>query len=504
MRRILLVILDGFGVAPATAHNAITQARTPTLDRLFREFPHTTLTASGEAVGTLPGQIGTSEVGHLHIGAGRVVNQDIARIHRAIDEETFFSNEVLLKAMEHARRHRSRLHLVGLIGPGGVHAHAKHLDALLRMAGEQGVADVAIHAFLDGRDTPPASGKQFIADLERSIEHLHSPAIIATIMGRFWGMDRNTNWDRTGRAFATIVRGDAPHAENAQAVIETAYAQQVFDEFIEPHVLAPRPVQENDSIIFFNFRPDRMRQLTRLFTNEESAIARHPYRNLHLTSMTAYSDASHGIHVAFPDPFVTEHLTEIVAAAGLRQIKIAETEKYAHLTYFFNGGREAGYDREERIMVPSPRVENFADAPAMAAAEITARACSVLREGRDPFVAINYANADMLGHTGNLAAAITSIEHLDASLARLLPDARSRDYTVVITADHGNAEEMYNHTAQSVHTAHTTNPVPFIVIGGTRRMTFRPNGELSHVAPTLLTLLGIDRPTGMTMPSLFL
>lgn len=506
LSKILLIVLDGFGIGKTNEHNAIYLAKTPFYDSLLARFPHTELTASGEAVGVLPEQIGGSEIGHLHLGAGRLVRQDIARIHQAIDRGEFFENPALINAIAHAKKHGSTLHLVGLLSPGGVHAHTKHLYELLELAKRHNLPQVAIHAFLDGRDTPPASALQYVADLEAEIMRLRSPARLATTQGRFFGMDRNQNWERTLRAFALLTKGEGQRFATAQEVVAQAYQQDITDEFIEPSTLvsdqSPLLIKDNDSIVFFNFRADRMRQLVTLFLNHEPSVLRHSLKNLHLTSMAAYVDNPQGITVAYPDDTVRFHLSEVLSTLNIPQFKIAEMEKYAHLTYFFNGGRETPYPKEERLMIPSGHIKDWTQTPQMASPEITKTLLPILARAEFPFVAVNLCNADMLGHTGNIAAAIKGVECLDQCLRELVTAAKQRGYATIITADHGNAEEMYLPDLKSTHTAHTLNKVPCILISDHSHIRLKADGTLSNLAPTILELMNLPKPAEMVMPSL--
>lgn len=504
-RKLLLIVLDGFGVGPLNEHNAIWKARTPFFDSLVKQYPHTLLEAAGEAVGTLPGQIGTSEVGHLNIGAGRVVNQDIARIHQDIDQGGFFKNLTLLQAIQHTSRYNSTLHLIGLVSPGGVHSHTKHLLALLKLAQTQGVPRVSIHAFTDGRDTPPSSAQTYLKELENTLHTYPSTYRLATLMGRFYGMDRNQNWERTKLAFAALTQGNGHYFANSQNAVAHFYTRGITDEFIEPCVLVDKHslhlIRDNDALIFFNFRADRMRQLSNLFLNHAPDISRHSTKNLYCVSFTSYVDNPRNIAVTYPALKIQNHLSEALSQLNIAQFKISETEKYAHLTYFFNGGREAPYPKEERLMIPSPTVADFSATPQMASPEIAKTVTPILEHDKFPFVAINFCNADMLGHTGNIQTAIAGIECLDQCLKKVVPTAKQNNYSVIITADHGNAEEMYIPEIGSMHTAHTLNKVPFILMSH-RIYTLKQEGKLANVAPTILQLMGLEKPPEMTAPSL--
>lgn len=509
-QRILLVILDGFGIGPKNEHNAIWLAKTPFFDSLLAKYPHTELEAAGEAVGVLPGQIGSSEVGHLVIGAGRTVHQDILRIHNAIRDGTFFKNSALLRAASHARAHNSALHLVGLISPAGVHSHTDHLYALLDFAARERLERVFVHAFLDGRDTPPISAHRYLEELETEIRTRHTTAKIATLGGRFFGMDRDQNWKRTLKAFELITTGSGRTFSNHRGALNHFYERGVSDEFIEPCAIeyadGANPVRDNDALIFFNFRADRMRQLVDLFLNRAPSIAAHALRNLALVSLTQYFDtAPDELVAAYEETPIRAHLSEILSAYNFPQFKIAETEKYAHLTYFFNGGKEAPHPKEERLMIPSPKVENFAATPEMSSPKIAQELVKQLERRDFPFLAANFCNADMLGHTGNLQAAIRGVECLDQCLKQVVTAATQGGYATLITADHGNAEMMYSPEVGQPHTAHTVNRVPFISITD-GQLKIVHSGTLAQVAPTILELVGIEKPGEMgasplTLPS---
>lgn len=505
-KKLLLIILDGFGIGPPNEHNAIWRAKTPFFDSLMKRFPHAELEAAGEAVGILPGQIGSSEVGHLNIGAGRTVHQDILRIHNAIRDGSFFKNSALLRAAAHARTHHSALHLIGLISPAGVHSHTDHLYALLTFAARERIDRVFVHAFLDGRDTPPSSAHRYLEELEDEIHARHRSAKIATLGGRFFGMDRDRNWHRTKQMFGVMTQGTGQVFGHHRHAIDHFYSRRLSDEFIEPCIIehpdGRHLVRSNDAIIFFNFRADRMRQLVNLFLNRVPEAATHNLHNLSLVSMAEYFDTSpEELVVAYEEAPVTAHVSEVLSAYNFPQFKIAETEKYAHLTYFFNGGKEAPYPKEERLMIPSPKVENFSATPEMSSPKIVQDLVKQLGRRAFPFLAANFCNADMLGHTGNLQAAILGVECLDQCLKQVVTAATQAGYTTLITADHGNAEQMYNPESGQPHTAHTVNPVPLIAITD-RPLKIANSGTLAQVAPTILELLGIEKPTEMTAPSL--
>jgi 2,3-bisphosphoglycerate-independent phosphoglycerate mutase len=473
---VALIILDGWGCAPPGPGNAVERADTPNFDRLWSMFPHTTLGASGEAVGLPPGQMGNSEVGHLTIGSGRVLFQDLMRVNKAIDDGSFFENPVLKGAFERGER----VHLLGLVSYGGVHSHIAHLKALLRFAPEK----TWIHAFTDGRDVSPYAAASDLAELPTQR--------ISTVVGRYYGMDRDQRWDRTQRAFDAIVAGEGEQAEDPIDAIRRSYERGVTDEFIEPIVVqgSPRFDLERDSAVFFNFRPDRARQLTAQLIAAGADI----------TTMTKYR-ADFDAPVVFPEQEVDETLAEALSEHGVSQLHAAETEKYAHVTYFFNGGREDEWNGETRILVPSPRdVPSYDHKPEMSADEVTDRFVDALDSGRYGFAVVNVANPDMVGHTGSIPAAVKAVETADRCLGRIVEAVERHGGVALITADHGNAEQMLEADGQSPHTAHTTNPVPLIVTDD--ELTLVNGGELADLAPTVFDLLGLRQPLQMTGKSL--
>jgi 2,3-bisphosphoglycerate-independent phosphoglycerate mutase len=471
---VALVILDGFGCAPAGPGNAVELAATPVFDRLWREFPHTTIEASGPAAGLPEGQMGNSEVGHLTIGAGRRLYQDLMRVNRAIENGTFFDNEVLVSAFERG----NRVHLLGLVSHGGVHSHIDHLQALLRFAPEK----TWIHAFTDGRDVSPTSAISDLALLPQDR--------IATVTGRYYAMDRDARWDRTTRAFDAIVNRVGTAAADPLAAVRASYDAGVTDEFIEPVVVDGAPALEpGDTAIFFNFRPDRGRQLSKLLLD----------RGVDLTTMTRYA-SDLPTPVAFEEQNVPATLAEVLAEHGLTQLHVAETEKYAHVTYFFNGGREQGWPGEDRILVPSPRdVPSYDHKPEMSADEVADRVVEEVGKGY-AFCVVNFANPDMVGHTGSIPAVIKACETADRCLGRVVERVTELGGVALVTADHGNAERMLEDDGVSPHTAHTTNPVPLVVTAVGAEL--REGGELADLAPTVLDLLGIRQPAEMTGRSL--
>jgi 2,3-bisphosphoglycerate-independent phosphoglycerate mutase len=469
---VALVILDGWGCAPPGPGNAVELANTPNFDRLWREYPHTTLNASGAAVGLPDGQMGNSEVGHLTIGSGRILLQDLMRVNRAIEDGSFFENPALVSAFERGER----THLLGLVSHGGVHSHIEHLKALLRFAPEK----TWIHAFTDGRDVSPHAAVDDLAELPEDR--------IASIAGRYYAMDRDKRWDRTERALSALIR-DRPSAVSDPAqIVRQSYEAGVTDEFIEPVHLAGRPILDakRDSAIFFNFRPDRARQLTQKLLE----------LGVDLTTMTRYRD-DFSCPVAFGEQDVRETLAEVLAEHGARQLHVAETEKYAHVTYFFNGGREEEWRGEARILVPSPRdVPSYDHKPEMSAKEVTARFVDALEDDGYAFAVVNFANPDMVGHTGSIRAVIKAVETADTCLGVVVDAVAAKGGVALITADHGNAEQMLEADGTSPHTAHTTNPVPLIVTDP--EVTLTEHGELSDLVPTVLGFLGFKQPLQMT------
>ncbi len=502
MKRVALVILDGWGCSPETEGNAIYLADTPNLDRLYKEYPHALLHAAGEAVGLPPGQMGNSEVGHLNIGAGRVVYQELTRISRSIQSGDFFKNPVLIKAMEKVRQQGGALHLVGLVSDGGVHSHIEHLLALLEMAGKRKVERTFVHAILDGRDTPPAIARVFLEQLQKHIQQI-GVGQIATICGRYYAMDRDRRWKRVERAYRAYVYGEGRKAVEPLQALEEAYARGETDEFVEPVVMVDASgnplalIKELDSVIFFNFRPDRARQLSHALTDEVFPhFDRGEKRPLpYFVSMTEYEHTL-PVPVAFPPEYLAATLGEVYSRHGLAQLRVAETEKYAHVTFFLNGGREEPFPGEERILVPSPKVSTYDLQPEMSAPEVTRRVVEALGGDRYALIVVNYANADMVGHTGNIEAAVAAVEAVDRCLGEIYSAAMDRGWKVLICGDHGNAERMYDQSGGN-HTAHTPNPVPLLLLGE-KGASLRPAGILADLAPTILDLAGLPCPPEMT------
>ncbi|HEX7252838.1 MAG TPA: 2,3-bisphosphoglycerate-independent phosphoglycerate mutase [Thermoanaerobaculia bacterium] len=496
MRSVVLVICDGWGVAPPSAGNAITQARTPVFDRWLREYPSTTLLASGEAVGLPAGMMGNSEVGHLNLGAGRMVPQDLLRIDLALRDGSFFENPTLIGAMEKARRPDAALHVLGLLSDGGVHSHERHLWGLLEMARRRQVSQVFIHAFTDGRDTPPRSAQTYVERLEGKLRE--TGGRIATVSGRYFAMDRDLHWDRTAEAYRAVAAGRGLTAPSAGAAVAAAYERGEGDEFIRPTVIVERPIRDGDAAIFFNFRADRARQLTRALTEESfSDFERGSAPRLHFVCFTEYKK-EFPLPVAFPQRTLEHILAEVWAEHGVRNLRVAETEKYAHVTYFFNGGVERSFPGEERTLIPSWRGATYDLHPQMKASEIAESVEKALHGRTFGAVVANFANADMVGHTGKLPETIQAIEVLDQFLGRVEAAAREAGAVLMMTADHGNAEQMTDPVTGQPHTAHTTNPVPLVIAGADSSIRLESGGSLADVAPTLLRLQGLPAPAEMT------
>ncbi|MBI4459177.1 MAG: 2,3-bisphosphoglycerate-independent phosphoglycerate mutase [Acidobacteria bacterium] len=500
---LLLIILDGWGYNPASLGNAIALARKPTWDELTAKFPNTLIHTSGPYVGLPEGQMGNSEVGHLNIGSGRIIHMDITRIDLMIESGEFFQQPLLVSAMEHARGRQ--LHLLGLLSNGGVHSHQEHLYALLRMARQKGVEKVFIHAFMDGRDTPPTSGRDFLAQLQQQIRTI-GVGTIASISGRYYAMDRDRRWERTAKAYAAMVLGEGIQAQDPLQAVRDSYERGVTDEFVVPIVITDpqgQPlgrIRDEDAVIFFNFRADRARQITRALTDATlQEIPRNSMpRRLHYVCMTQYDKTFDLPYVIGPER--PEHiLANVFAERGLRNLRVAETEKYAHVTYFFNGGVEKAYPGEERILVPSPKVATYDLKPEMSAEGVADAVVKAVEGGTFDFIIVNFANADMVGHSGKLEAAIRAVEVVDSCLGRIYAALRRGGGGMIVTADHGNAEVMIDPVTGGPHTYHTTNPVPFLlVVPDGQRVRLRQGGSLRDIAPTLLGMSGIAEPPEMT------
>ncbi|MCL4078879.1 2,3-bisphosphoglycerate-independent phosphoglycerate mutase [Coriobacteriia bacterium Es71-Z0120] len=501
---VALIIMDGFGLAPPGPGNAISLARTPNLDALMMRWPWTSLACSGLAVGLPEGQMGNSEVGHLNIGAGRVVYQELTRIFKAIEDGSLEENEVLAHAIDGAVADGRAVHFMGLVSDGGVHSHQEHLYALVRMAAKRGARRVFVHAFLDGRDVPPSSGLGYVRALERVLAEV-GVGEVATVMGRYYAMDRDRRWERVERAWRAMVLGDGVRVSSAQAAIEASYAAGVTDEFVEPAVVTRdgspvATVEDGDTVIFFNFRPDRAREITRAFVDPAFDGFERPLRpQVRFVCLTEY-DPTIPAPIAFEKDLPCCVLADVIAEAGLRQLHIAETEKYAHVTFFLNGGKEAPKPGEQRILVPSPKVPTYDLQPEMSAPEVTRRLVEAIDANAADFYVANYANCDMVGHTGVLEAAIRAVEAVDDGVGQVVAAIRAKGGSAIVTADHGNAEKMLDEGG-APFTAHTSDPVPFIVAADGVR-SVREGGILADVAPTVADLMGLDAPAEWTGCSL--
>jgi 2,3-bisphosphoglycerate-independent phosphoglycerate mutase len=497
-----LIIMDGYGIAPSSGGNAITAASTPVLDGLRATCPNTTLSASGEDVGLPPGQIGNSEVGHTNIGAGRIVYQDLSRITRDIAAGRFFENKAFTDAMDAAKSNGASLHFIGLMSPGGVHSHTDHLYAFLDMAGRRGLKEVWLHCFMDGRDTPPCSGKD---DIREILEKCRASGVgrIATVMGRFYAMDRDNRWDRVAAAYNAMVFGDGIQEADPLRAMQNSYDAEVTDEFVKP-VVCDRAgmIKSGDSVIFINFRPDRAREITRSLVDKD--FKAFPRKNgwfpLHFVCTTQYDEKMPNVTVAYQSEALEHTFGETISELGLTQLRAAETEKYAHVTFFFNGGTETIYKGEDRLLVPSPKQFPTYDLiPEMSARELTREVVKRINSGIYDVIVLNYANCDMVGHTGNFEAAVKAVETVDACVGEVVDATSQMGGISIITADHGNAEEMIDNDGVTPQTAHTTNPVPFILVGAD--VGLRP-GKLADISPTILELIGLEKPAEMTGRSL--
>lgn len=498
---LILMILDGFGVNDVKEGNAIATASTPNFDYVRKNYPITTLGASGMSVGLPDGQMGNSEVGHTNIGAGRIVYQELTRITKAIDEGEFAKNPALLGAIRNCKKNDSALHLFGLLSDGGVHSHITHLYGILRLAKEEGLKKVYLHAFLDGRDVPPSSGIDYVKDSMKTMQKI-GVGKIATVMGRYYAMDRDNRWDRVEKAYSAIVYGKGKTASDAVTAVEQSYAAGDTDEFVLPTVCdGGATVQEGDSIIFYNFRPDRAREITRTFVDPDfSGFQREQgMLNVYYVCMTQYDAAMPNVEVAFRPQSLVNTLGEYLSKKGLTQLRIAETEKYAHVTFFFNGGVEVEFDGEDRALIPSPSVATYDMQPEMSAYLVTEEVEKRIASKKYDVIILNFANCDMVGHTGKFDAAIQAVEAVDDCLGRVLNAIGQVGGIALITADHGNADKMYEEDG-SPFTAHTTNPVPFAVVG--YPCTLKEGGVLADIAPTMLELLGLEQPEEMTGKSL--
>lgn len=503
---VALIILDGFGNNPKTEGNAIAAANTPNLDRLLKEYPNTIVRTSGMDVGLPAGQMGNSEVGHTNIGAGRIVYQELTRITKSIEDGDFFDKEEFLSAIENCKKSNTKLHLFGLLSDGGVHSHNTHLYALVELAKKHDFKDVFVHCFFDGRDVPPDSAKGFVEQLEAKLKEI-GVGKIASVMGRYYAMDRDNRWERVQLAYDAMVLGKGLEASSAGEAVATSYAKKEFDEFVKPTLIKENgnpiaTISANDSIIFFNFRPDRAREITRTFTDEDfNGFERgNGYFPVKFVCMTQFDKTIKNTSVAFKPQSLENTFGEYISRKGYRQLRIAETEKYAHVTFFFNGGVEAVYEGEDRALIPSPKVATYDLKPEMSAYEVTDEVVKRINSKEYDVIVLNYANSDMVGHTGFFDAAKAAVEAVDECVGRVISAIEAQNGVALITADHGNSEQMLDYELGGPFTAHTTNPVPLIAVGlGDVKLK---EGRLADLAPTILDIMKIEKPKEMTGESL--
>ncbi len=504
-RLMMLMILDGFGINEKEQGNAVKLSNTPNLDKLMKICPTTTIYTSGLKVGLPEGQMGNSEVGHTNMGAGRIVYQDLMKITKSIEDGDFFSIVEFNKAIENCKKYNSKLHIMGLLSDGGVHSHIRHLYGLLELAKRKDFENVFIHCFMDGRDTPPTSGETYIMKLEEKIKE-KGIGKIATISGRFYSMDRDKRWQRIQKAYDAMVNGEGQKAGSALQAIETSYQKEVFDEFVEPTVICNgdtpvAKIEKHDSVIFFNFRPDRAREITRTLVDKDfKEFETKKDLDLCYVCMTSYDETMPNVEIAFKKEQLKNTFGEYISKKGLKQLRIAETEKYAHVTFFFNGGEEKQYPGEDRILVPSPKVETYDMQPEMSAEEVTQKVIEAINSKKYDCIILNYANPDMVGHTGSLEAAIKAVEKIDECVGRVVEAINNQNGVLMITADHGNCEQMIDYKTGEPHTAHTTNPVPLILVGFDNVKL--KEGKLADLAPTMLEIMGLEKPVEMTGESI--
>ena len=502
----MLMILDGFGINEKEEANAIKLANTPNIDKLMKTCPTTKIYTSGLNVGLPDGQMGNSEVGHTNIGAGRIVYQELTRITKSIEDGDFFNNSELVDAIENCKKHNSKLHILGLVSDGGVHSHIRHLYAILELAKRKDFENVFVHCFMDGRDTMPTSGEGYLMNLEEKMKE-KGVGKIATISGRFYSMDRDKRWNRIQKSYDAIVNGEGIKATSVISAIESSYQKEVFDEFVEPTVICQNnepiaKIEENDSVVFFNFRPDRARELTRAIVDKDFNEFETKKMNLNYVCFTQYDETIQNVKIAFKPEVLKNTFGEYISNKGLTQLRIAETEKYAHVTFFFNGGEEKQYPGEDRILVPSPKVETYDLKPEMSAIEVTDKVIEAINSKKYDCIILNYANPDMVGHTGNLSATIKAIETIDKCVEKVVQTVKNNNGVLLITADHGNAEQMLDYKTGEPYTAHTVNPVPLILVGMDDAKL--SEGKLADLAPTMLQLMGLEKPEEMTGKSIII
>ena len=503
----MLMILDGFGDNSNKEGNAVKQANTPNIDKLMKKYASTDIYTSGSYVGLPDGQMGNSEVGHTNIGAGRIVYQELTRITKSIEDGDFFSNQELIAAIDNCKKNNSKLHILGLVSNGGVHSHDRHLYGLLELAKRRDFENVYVHCFLDGRDTPPASAENYIAKLQEKMNE-KGVGKIASISGRFYSMDRDKRWQRVQKSYNAMVNGEGIKSSNVIKAIEDSYQKEVFDEFVEPTVICNNgepiaTIGKNDSVICFNFRPDRAREITRTLVDTDfNEFETKKDLNLYYVCFTSYDETMPNVHIAFKKEPLTNTFGEYISKNGYTQLRIAETEKYAHVTFFFNGGEEKQFEGEDRILIPSPKVETYDQKPEMSAYEVTEKVLDAISNDRFDNIILNFANPDMVGHTGSLPAAIKAVETVDECVGKIVKLIEEKEANLIITADHGNCEQMIDYKTGEPHTAHTTNPVPIIVINGKNKIKLREGGILADLAPTMLDMMGLEKPAEMSGSSL--
>lgn len=503
----MLMIIDGYGINENEKGNVVIAAETPNLDKLNKTCPTTEIYTSGLKVGLPEGQMGNSEVGHTNIGAGRIVYQQLTKITKSIEDGDFFSVPEFVAAIENCKENNSKLHIMGLVSEGGVHSHIRHLYGLLELAKRKDFEDVYVHCFLDGRDTPPASAEEYIMQLESKMKQ-KGIGKIASVSGRFYAMDRDKRWERIQKVYNAIVNGVGERASTAAGAIEDSYQKEIFDEFVEPTIIASSEknavtIGPKDSVIFFNFRPDRAREITRVLVDTSfNEFETRKDLDLYFVCMTEYDSTLPNVNVAFKPERLVNTFGEYISNKGLTQLRIAETEKYAHVTFFFNGGEEKQYPGEDRILVPSPKVLTYDLQPEMSEPEVTEKVVEAINSGKYDTIILNYANSDMVGHTGNMEAAIKALEAVDEGVGKVVEAIKKNGGVLLVTADHGNSEQMIDYVTGEPHTAHTTNPVPLILYG-MENTKLKP-GKLADLAPTMLDIMGIEKPEEMTGESLLI
>ena len=502
---VMLMILDGFGINDNSNGNAAKLANTPNLDKIMKKYPTSELYASGLKVGLPEGQMGNSEVGHTNIGAGRIVYQELTKITKSIEDGDFFTTPEFIEAIENCKKYNSKLHILGLVSDGGVHSHIRHLYALLELAKRRDFENVYVHCFLDGRDTPPASAENYITQLEEKMRE-KGVGKIASLSGRYYAMDRDKRWDRVKKCYDVLVNGEGNKSTSATIAIEDSYQKEVFDEFVEPTVICNgetpiATIQEHDSVIFFNFRPDRARQITRAIVDKNFNEFETKKMETYFVCFTSYDETMPNVKIAFKKEPLVNTFGEVISKHGMTQLRIAETEKYAHVTFFFNGGEEKQYPGEDRLLVPSPKVATYDLQPEMSAPEVTEKVVEAINSEKYDSIILNYANTDMVGHTGSLPAAIKAVETIDECVGKVVDAILAHHGTLIITADHGNCEQMIDYQTGEPHTAHTTNPVPLILVTENTELKIK-EGKLADLAPTMLELLNIEKPKEMTGESI--